>query len=599
MGGIFYKKITKVNEHKGLNECFLEMNSKSKSNEKLKNYFILVNDSINRQYTQNRLNTLNIPISLEKKKFYSHKQSKNYIMNNNQEQIYWKDYLINFLYRISTQGYGWSRDLIMYVYNNNRFIKNEIFLSENRWLSQFFWQEFELKLKPKCFIIKSKNNYFKQSNLSDKILNSFSSSESESTNDINQNKDYKVNKQYIKSYIKIFEEHLIDTNHPINLIANYLCKVFTKFINDKLRDISILNSLPRLEYLSKINEIMDEVTQLLQKVILKLENTIKLMYSKTINFKCFIQQKDELIKLITNLIFNNCILYDAMTNFYNTCLEEKIKAFKKKLSKLKKVKPQSLNIKHKFCLDETTLAYQKKLLEDESNIMKGVFKDRQQYDLIKKEILFYLENRLSSPNNIESIYSESFFNSFSNSNSYHNMKLNIRESILNESTTAPNLKIIESNENDIKVYNASYDIKSPLTPSTKNSFSYERAIKTVKLIKNYQDPFQKIAVIASISHEITQCVNEFWKGMDIIMTSSLLNIDADELMSIFIYIIIKAQMPNLLIHMKIIKDFTTSITKTTMMGYYFATLEASILFILDFDLDETNFKTIKCNLNNK
>ena len=87
--------------------------------------------------------------------------------------------------------------------------------------------------------------------------------------------------------------------------------------------------------------------------------------------------------------------------------------------------------------------------------------------------------------------------------------------------------------------------------------------------------------------------------MDIIMTSSLLNIDADELMSIFIYIIIKAQMPNLLIHMKIIKDFTTSITKTTMMGYYFATLEASILFILDFDLDETNFKTIKCNLNNK
>ena len=87
-------------------------------------------------------------------------------------------------------------------------------------------------------------------------------------------------------------------------------------------------------------------------------------------------------------------------------------------------------------------------------------------------------------------------------------------------------------------------------------------------------------LIASISTEITECVNAFWEGYeDIIPSSSLLNINADELMAIFIYIVIKAQFPEIILHQKIVNDFTSRTTKSTMIGYYNTTLEAAIEYI--------------------
>lgn len=113
-----------------------------------------------------------------------------------------------------------------------------------------------------------------------------------------------------------------------------------------------------------------------------------------------------------------------------------------------------------------------------------------------------------------------------------------------------------------------------------NYSSYEQAIKMLKSINRYRVPFEKMILIATLASEITECVNEFWKDFENIITSSLLNIDADELMTIFIFVVIKSHMPDLLIHSKFIKEFTTSNSRSTMIGYYFTTLEASIIYIL-------------------
>jgi hypothetical protein len=88
-------------------------------------------------------------------------------------------------------------------------------------------------------------------------------------------------------------------------------------------------------------------------------------------------------------------------------------------------------------------------------------------------------------------------------------------------------------------------------------------------------------IIASISTEITESVNMYWKDMEKVITSSLLNIDADELMTIFIFTILKSQMAEILIHSKFIKEFTTSTTQSTMIGYYYTTIEASLIYIMD------------------
>jgi hypothetical protein len=184
------------------------------------------------------------------------------------------------------------------------------------------------------------------------------------------------------------------------------------------------------------------------------------------------------------------------------------------------------------------------------------------------------------------------------------MKLNIKESIashdvpsvgdhLHSAKIEMNTETPSSSKRELKIYSESEIFSHAIRKKTKAELSpdksdklkypqgpYDQAIKILKSIKRYKVPFEKMMLIATISTEITECVNNFWKNFENIITSSMLNIDADELMTIFIYIIIKSQMPELLVHTKIIKEFTTSTTRSSMIGYYFTTLEASLIYIL-------------------
>ena len=101
----------------------------------------------------------------------------------------------------------------------------------------------------------------------------------------------------------------------------------------------------------------------------------------------------------------------------------------------------------------------------------------------------------------------------------------------------------------------------------------------LKILKKCKIPFEKMLYIASMSTEITECVNLFWKDIVNFTSPTFLHINADELMSIFIYLIIKSQMSDILIHIKFIEEFTSNATKKTMIGYYTTTLEAAIEYI--------------------
>lgn len=473
-------------------------------------------------------------------------------------------------------------------------------MTENRWLSLFFWQEFELRIKPKSLLnlLKTKVENQRDSNLCERLNYSFCSVNTDSLSLNDPTHEYKEYRQKVKAYISIFKEHIYDAEHPINIIVNHFATVFTNFINEKLIQIKSLVNISHKEYSNKLNELSQEITKLVQKIILKLQTTIRLMYCRTINYQYFIEERDELINLITSLVISNSNLYYALLKLYKVCHEDEVNIFKKKLKALKTIKPQDLGISEKFCLNDITLDYQKRLLQEDSENVNIIHDSENPFN--KKEILKQIDYRLSSPSNKDPFIPESFGESFPASGT--TLKLNIKESRLeeqNDNKLLINDKIdISQNENnDIKVYfGGKKDLKLPVKVKNKNSYSYERAIKTLKLLNSYKIPYEKMAVIASISNEITDCVNDFWKDMEKIITSSLLNIDADELMSIFIYIIIKAQMPNLIIHMKMIKEFTTCITKTTMMGYYFVTLDASIIYILE--LNENNLKINKDKLRN-
>jgi hypothetical protein len=111
------------------------------------------------------------------------------------------------------------------------------------------------------------------------------------------------------------------------------------------------------------------------------------------------------------------------------------------------------------------------------------------------------------------------------------------------------------------------------------SYPYETAIQLLKQIRRYKTPFEKMMIIASISNEITDCINDFWTEMENYIKKDFLGIEAEQIMTIFIYIIIQSGLTDIFVHCKMIKYFTTCTTKSSMIGYYYSTIEASITYI--------------------
>ena len=114
MGGLFSKNNNKVNIEANLEETLIESNQPSYSDEKYNKFFGLVNENLKRFYNENKRNSANISISLDKKEFNSKIHSKRIVIDHNKKYIYWKDYIMDYFYRTSNRGYEWSLDLIRY-----------------------------------------------------------------------------------------------------------------------------------------------------------------------------------------------------------------------------------------------------------------------------------------------------------------------------------------------------------------------------------------------------------------------------------------------------------------------------------------------------
>ena len=122
-----------------------------------------------------------------------------------------------------------------------------------------------------------------------------------------------------------------------------------------------------------------------------------------------------------------------------------------------------------------------------------------------------------------------------------------------------------------------------MAESNKNSFSsapYEEAIKYINTIHKYKGPLEKLTVIALTSIMITDSIDEFWKK-EKNLPEKFLNIEADELMSIYLYIVYNMDISSILTQLDFIKYFTTLITKQSIIGYYYTTVDGCIQFILD------------------
>mmetsp|Transcript_4981 Transcript_4981/g.4900 ORF Transcript_4981/g.4900 Transcript_4981/m.4900 type:complete len:175 (+) Transcript_4981:730-1254(+) len=104
---------------------------------------------------------------------------------------------------------------------------------------------------------------------------------------------------------------------------------------------------------------------------------------------------------------------------------------------------------------------------------------------------------------------------------------------------------------------------------------YQKAIDKLKEIEQSYSPLNKVNVIISTTRLICECVDDYWRDDPDINPKELV-IDADQILSIFLYIVLKAKIYNLRGHVKLIYEFGRRIVQHGSMGYYVTTLEACI-----------------------
>jgi hypothetical protein len=256
---------------------------------------------------------------------------------------------------------------------------------------------------------------------------------------------------------------------------------------------------------------------------------------------------------------------------------EKIKLLTDKFELFGDIQPQEMGIKDKFCLNEKTEQFMEKLKSEKKNtkIYNKSFKNNSENTLA-----FHIngEEKLLDIKDDDDLAS-------SNKN---NTEIDLNGLIKDgESKTSKQDSLkVTSDSGKLNLLTKNFSLLSEEKDYSKRP--YGQAIEFLKRIVDFKVPLEKLVIIASVSSLITECVNKYWKKMERLIQPSMLSIDADELMTIFMYIIYKSHMPLLFVHADFINYFTSPTTKSTMIGYYYTTLQGCLDFLIEIK-DKSEF----------
>ena len=583
-----------------------------------KTYCSLVNQTLKQRYNQNRTDLFNQGYSLFVKDFKkSYINLRITITENARQYIPWKSYLLRRIHQLSeVQGYIWAHNLFDYISNTS-------FPDQTKFQNLFFYQEYNIITK-----IKVGNSDNNQKNLNplnlkfeaqeeiygmetggatsamlnnakmlikSNLMGSFASLKSDSTNSLlmkDPNYEYQINKTKIREYIEIFRDHISRKEHPINLIIYNFIKEFLPFLNDVIEFYK--NNYSTNEKACK-EKSLDIIAQL-QEFMVIIQVGVKLFYSRCISYKYFKDEKDEFLNLISYIIFNYDNIYKQFFELLQYMNTNRIELLEKKFNDFGDLKPEEIGVKDKFCLNEKTQKFMEKF-RSERQLDKLKYKNDKKED-IKEDIAFNFNNEkivsekrenpvvIKNNTNQENIINnnDDYGNEIEEKKENKNMVeltqiTNNKNNNENSNENNNNNLVVTSETNKLQIFTKDYSILND--GKNYNDVPFGEAIAFLKTIIEFKVPLEKLIVIASVSSLITDCVNKYWKCMEKYITPSLLTIDADELMTIFLYIVYKCNMPLLFVHADFIKYFTSPTTKATMIGYYFTTLEGCLDYLLD------------------
>ena len=596
-----------------------------------KKYFNRVNSILHNKYRANLYSDYNLEKSLEQKSF-----ENNQVLQPQLEDISWLDFIIRHLnfVLLKNNKVQWATDL-------KNVLSKEVFLFENKYYSNFFYNEYFLTTYPQKldervnFVnnISMDINNLSITSLNNTISNKNSYNELDITENLGgsyleMNMDnfdqndptfqYKLKRKNLKKYVKIFKEHIYNNQlHPINRVVNLFNKFFCRYINTNIDNYNKKLEKQMLvgeDFTNNIKNFENEITQSLRKFIITMHCSLKLFYSTCINYNIFEEEKDDLMNLITSLFFRTGNLYDSIYSLYSLSFNKDIEELQEKFNDLKKVKPKDLGVQIKFCLDEDTLELQRNILKEkqfEKEQKKN--EDNKKDNIIEKNDLFQIKENdeeekdndddnhknnniipelAINMNNINILNKINEYNIDKDDDDYLLEKINddisidtkldavsgglihLRNTVNNFNNKTYLFPKIRKNLRDTLALNDKYIREAKV--SGKIPIPYFSAVNLLKNLKNYKTPFEKIVILASLSDQITESVSNFWNSMMKYIKNSFLFIEADEILTIFVFIVIKSQMPELFIESKIITNFTTPSTRAFNISYNLTLMEASL-----------------------
>ena len=390
----------------------------------------------------------------------------------------------------------------------------------------------------------------------------------------NQNKYYSYQ---VRKHIDLIRRQLDNPKHPIYIIIKKFSEIYFNYLNkcyDKVKNNEDINKKTKDSVIKDIQDFIDIIAI-----------ALKLFYMKSINYDYFEHEKDEFINLVCQILFNQKNFEKELFKFFELSNKEKQSQFKQKKKVLGDITPKDVGISIKFRLDKETENFKKnnnygnESIKEETGIVK-YFKD---LDIEVEEKLrrsFRIEvgelEMVSSFNDQRKMNlfvsdrsrAESIDKNFIYKPKKKNNKRESTESISSykEFSEKYNNSSFFS-EFDIKIEKD--DIHNP----------YGKAIEFIELIKYYKTPLEKLTIIALESALITTSVNSFWKEQKN-LPNNFLRIDADELLSIYLYIICKMNTDTIFTQLDYIQNFIGLASKQSLVGYFYTTVEGCIKFLI-------------------
>ena len=110
--------------------------------------------------------------------------------------------------------------------------------------------------------------------------------------------------------------------------------------------------------------------------------------------------------------------------------------------------------------------------------------------------------------------------------------------------------------------------------------AFEKSIKMMKNIYVYRKPIDKLLLTTKMRSCILDEIKEFWKQVpkeELNSKELKLEVTIDDYINIFEYIIIKAGMSDLIVHIDFIEIFTTEKTRDNIDDYNLRLIKAGLM----------------------